>query len=135
MESMASAGNEAFKEGFEKFNQGFTDLSAMGKETVETFVETTNAATKTMEAMNSEVMGYAKQSMEDSVAAAKAAMTSRSLQELIEVNTDYTKSAFDAYMGQMNKLSDMWVAAAKDTVEPFNEHVAAWTEKMQSYRP
>lgn len=135
MESMATVGNETVKENFEKAMTGFNDLSSFNKDTVEAFVAATNAATKNAEAFGSETVSFAKQSFEDSVSAAKAAMTSRSVQELMEINTDFTKSAFDSYMGQVNKMSDMMIAATKDTTEPLTDRFTAFVELCQSYRP
>ncbi|MEL7028548.1 MAG: TIGR01841 family phasin [Pseudomonadota bacterium] len=134
-DSMAAVSNEAVKDGMEKVMKSVGDFSEFSRETVEAVMSSANALSKNMETLNSEAISYSKQSLEDGMSAAKAAMTSRSLQELIEVNTDYTKSAFDAYMGQLNKFSDMMVAAAKDTTEPLNDRFSAMVEMVQSYRP
>ena len=135
LEAMASVGNESVKENFEKMTKGFSELSAFNKETVEALVSAASAATKSAEALSTETVSFSKQSFEDAAAAAKAAMTSRSMQELLEINADFTKSAFDSYMGQMNKVSDMMIAATKDTTEPLTERFTAFVELCQSYRP
>ncbi|GAB4531240.1 MAG: hypothetical protein Tsb0010_12660 [Parvularculaceae bacterium] len=135
METMATVSNETVKENFEKAMKGFNDVTAFNRDLIEAFVTAANAATKNAEAFGSETVGFAKQSFDDTVSAAKAAMTSRSVQELVEINTDYTKSAFDAYLGQVNKMNDMMIAAAKDTTEPLAERFSAFAELCQSYRP
>lgn len=135
METMATVSNETVKENFEKAMKGFNDVTAFNRDLIEAFVTATNAATKNAEAFGSETVGFAKQSFDDTVSAAKAAMTSRSVQELVEINTDFTKSAFDAYLGQINKMNDMMIAAAKDTTEPLAERFSAFAELCQSYRP
>jgi len=135
LDSMAAVGNEAVKESMDKMMKSFGDFSTFGRDTIEAFMTSANAVTKNIETMNSEAVTFSKQTLEEGMSAAKAAMTSRSLQELIEINTDYTKSAFDAYMGQLNKVSDMMVAAAKATTEPLNDRFSAMVEMVQSYRP
>jgi phasin family protein len=97
-------------------------------------VQATSAATKGIEAINSEALAYSRQTIEESVAAAKAAMGSKSIQEFIELQTDFTKTAFDSYIGQLTKMGDMLTSVTKQTVEPLNSRVAALMAMVQSSR-
>jgi len=135
MESFATAQSEAMKDGFEKVMTGFSKVGEFNKSTFDAYVTSANAVTKNFEALTDESATFAKKSVEDSMAAAKAAASSRSVQELIELNTDYVKSTFEGYMSQMNKMTDMMLATAKDASDPINERYAALVEMVQSYRP
>ena len=77
-------------------------------------------------------MNYSKQSIEDYIAATKAAMGSRSVQEFMEINTDYAKTAFDTYVGRFTKLGDMASTTAKDTFEPLSGRFNALIEAVQT---
>ncbi len=134
METVMSASSDAVKQTMEKAMKGFDDIASFNKSTVDAFVQSANAASKGMEALSAEVLSYSKQSIEDYIAATKAAMGSRSVQEFMEINTDYAKTAFDTYVGRFTKLGDMASATAKDTIEPLSGRLNAFMETMQTYR-
>jgi phasin family protein len=68
------------------------------------------------------------------MAATKAAMASKNMQEFIEINTDFAKTAFDSYVGRFTKIGDMATATAKDTLEPLNSRFNAFVEIVQANR-
>lgn len=131
LESMMAAGSDAWKDNFEKAVKSYDDLASMSRENVEAFMKSANALTKGFEAISTEAISFSKQSVEDSVAAAKAAMSSRSVQEFIEINTDYTKSSFDSVVSQMTKMGDMVADTSKEAVEPINGRMTAVVELVQ----
>jgi len=134
MESVMSASSEAVKQSMEKAMKSIDDIASFNKGTVDAFVQSANAASKGLEALGAEVLSYSKQSIEDYMAATKAAMGSRSVQEFLEVNTDYAKTAFDTYVGRFTKLGDMASTTAKDAFEPLSGRFNAFIEAVQSYR-
>ena len=114
--------------------KSFDDIASFNKGTVDAFVQSANAASKGLEALSAEVLSYSKQSIEDYMAATKAAMSSRSVQEFLEINTDYAKTAFDSYVGRFTKLGDMASSTAKDTFEPLSGRFNAFIEAVQTGR-
>ena len=134
-DSFAMVGNEAFKDSFDKWMKSVDDATSFGRETMDAFIAAANATGKNLETLNNEALGFSKQTVEDGMSAAKAAMTCRSVQELLEINSDFAKQSFDSCMGQFNKMNDLMVSAAKDSAEPLNDRFNALVEKVQSYRP
>src|SRR6201996_5202441 len=124
-------GAEAFKTGFEKAVKNYDHFLGYGKETVEAYVKAANAAGKGAETINSEIYALSKQSIEESIAATKAVLGSKSIHEAIEVQTDFAKTAFDAYVGQMTKLGQLFQATSKETFAPIQGRVQAWVETVQ----
>ncbi len=45
-------------------------------------------------------------------------MGSKSVHEAFELQTDFAKSAFEAYIGELTKFSELVTATAKDTFAP-----------------
>lgn len=134
METVMSASSEAVKQSMEKAMKSFDDIASFNKSTVDALVQSANVASKGLEALSAEVMSYSKQSIEDYMAATKAAMGSRSVQEFMEINTDYAKTAFDTYVGRFTKLGDMASSTAKDAFEPISGRLNAFMEAVQTYR-
>lgn len=132
MESVAKNGAETLKTGFEKAVKGYDQFLGFGKETVEAYTKAANVAAKGAETLNSEIFAYSKQSMEDTIAATKALMSTKSVHEAIELQTDFVKTQFDGYVAQMTKLSEMYVAVAKDSFAPIQGRVQAWVDTVQN---
>ena len=134
IETTMKNGSEALKVGFEKAVKNYDHILGYGKETVEAYMKAANAAGKGAETLHNEIYSYSKQSVEDSMTAVKAVLGSKSAHEAFELQTDFAKTAFDAYVGQMTKLSEIFVSASKQTFEPLQGRVQAWVEIVQSAR-
>ena len=58
-------------------------------------MKSATVAGKGAETLNNEIYAYSKQSIEDSIAAGKAVLGSKSVHEAFEIQTDFAKSAFE----------------------------------------
>ena len=133
--SRASAMTDhAFKDGVEKSMTALNDLGAQNKRNLEAVVESVTAASKGVETLGAHAMAYTKKAMESQVEQAKAMSTARSMQELIELQTTYAKSAMEAYIAEMNKAAEVLSSVVKESIRPLNERATALAETMQSAR-
>lgn len=134
IETAFKTGTEALKVTFEKAVKNYDQLLGYGKDTAEAYVKSANAAGKGAETLHNEIYAYSKQSIEDSITAAKALLGSKSVHEAFELQSDFAKNAFDAYVSEMTKLSELMVSTTKDAFEPLQGRVAAWVEVIQTSR-
>jgi phasin family protein len=133
-ETALENGAAAMKSGLEKALKGYDAFLGYGKETAEAVMKSATVAGKGVESINNELYSFSKQSIEDSVAATKAVMGSKSVHEAFEFQTDFAKSAFEAYVAEMSKISELATTATKDTFAPFKGRVQAWLDVVQSTR-
>ena len=119
-EKIQAAGAQAFREGVDKSVAGLAELNAEGK--------------KNLEALSAQTVAYGKKSWEDGVAAAQSLAQARSVQELLELQTSWAKSATEAYLSEVTKMTDVITASVKDSFKPINERVTASVEKFQAAR-
>lgn len=133
-ETVTAASNDAMKDNLEKSLSAINDFSAFQKDSVDAVIASATTATKSIEELNASTMTFAKKSMEDSVAAAKSMAGAKSIQEFIELHSNYTKSTLDAYLAEVNKSSDLMSSMVKDTFKPINDRMSAAVEAMQSQR-
>ena len=133
-ETMSIAGNKALKNGFEKAAEAFGDFNDFSKDNVDAFVASASTATKGAEKIGARVASYTKQSMEDGVATAKKVASVKSVQEFIELQSDFAKSSLDTYIGEVNKLADLYASSIKDAMKPLNDRMTAAVELMQAQR-
>jgi phasin family protein len=134
IETAMKNGTEAFKAGFDKAVKNYDQLARYGKDTVEAYVKSANAAGKGAETLHNELYTYSKQSVEESIAAAKTLLGAKSVHEAFELQSDFAKTAFNAYVGQVTKLSELFVATTKEALEPLQGRVQAWVEVAQTAR-
>ena len=134
IETALKNGSEALKTGFEKAAKNYDQFLSYGRDTVEAYMKAANAAGKGVETLHTEFYSFSKQSVEDSIAATKALMGTKSIHEAFELQTDFAKSAFDSYVSQMTKLSEIMLSSAKDTFQPLQGRVQAWVDVVESAR-
>jgi phasin family protein len=132
VDQFTTAGNQAFKDTIEKSLSALGEANAHSKKNMEAVVASVTAATKGAEALGAQAMAYSKKAMEDQVAAAKSLSGAKSVQEVVELQTAYAKSAMEAYIAQMTKASDTVAASVKECFKPINERVTALVEKIQA---
>lgn len=134
VEQFTTAGNQAFKDLIEKSLSALGEVNANSKKNLEAVVASVTASTKGAEALGAQAMAYSKKALEDHVAAAKSLTTAKSVQEVVELQTAYAKSAFEAYIAEMTKASETVSASVKQSFQPINERVTAFVEKFQGVR-
>ncbi|WP_313574163.1 TIGR01841 family phasin [Brevundimonas sp.] len=133
-ESIQAAGAKAFREGVDKSVASLSEINVHGKKNLEAVVESAAAAQKGAEALSQQAVAYGKKSWEDGVAAAQSFSQARSVQELFELQTNWAKSAAEAYLAEFGKATETMTASVKDSFKPINERVSAAVEQFQAAR-
>lgn len=134
VDQFATAGNQAFKDGVEKSLAAVNEANAQGKRNLEAVAASVTAAAKGAEALGALTMAYSKKAFEDQVAQAKALATARSLQEVVELQTAFAKTALETYISELNRASETVSNTVKDSLRPLNERATAVVEQLQSAR-
>jgi phasin family protein len=134
VEQFTTAGNQAFKDAVEKSLSGLNEMNAYSKKNLEAVIASVTAAAKGAEALGAETIAYSKAAMENQVAAAKSLSGAKSVQEVVELQTGFAKSALEAYIAQVSKASEIVSASMKDSLKPLNERVTATVERLQAAR-
>lgn len=128
-------GADAIKAGFEKAVKGYEAALGFGKDTAEACAKSASVAGKGVESFNNEIYAYSKQSIEDTIAATKAIMGAKSVHEAFEFQTDFAKTAFENYVGELSKVGELVSATTKESFAPLQGRVQAWLEVVQTARP
>lgn len=133
-ETMAMNGADAVKNGFEKAVKGYDQVLGFGKETVEAYLKAANVAGKGVEILQNEMYSFSKQSVEETLAVTRAVLGAKSVHEAIEIQSDFAKSAFDTYVGQINRMNEIMLSTTKEAFEPIQGRIQAWAEVVQTAR-
>lgn len=133
-EQFTLAGNQAFKDAIEKSLAALAETNTYSKKNLEAMVASVTAAAKGAETVGAQAMAYSKKQMEEQVAAAQKLAQAKSVQEAVELQTAFAKSAMETYMAEMTKMSEAFTASLKDSMKPLNERVTATVERFQAAR-
>src|SRR5690606_9848957 len=99
----------------DKSAAGLTELNVQSKQNLEAIVASAAAAQKGVEALSAQSVAFTRKSWEDGVAAAQSMSQARSIQELLELQTTWAKSATEAYLAEVTKTTDVLTASVKNS--------------------
>ena len=134
MDKASAMTDQAFKDGVEKSMTALNELNAQSKRNLEAVVESVTAATKGAETLSNHAMAYTKKAVESQVEQAKALSGARSVQEIVELQTTYAKTAMETYIAEMNKAAEVLSSVVKESFRPLNERATSLAETMQTAR-
>ena len=134
VDTFTAASSTAFKDGVEKTLSALNEANTISKKNLEALIASVTAATKGAEALGAQAMAYSKAGFESQVAAAKSLASAKSVQEVVELQTAFAKSALESYMAAVGSMSETASASVKDSMKPLNERVTAMVERLQAAR-
>ncbi len=134
-ESISIATPEFFKDSYEKASKNMGDFVDFHKASVEAMMSSAGVFAKAVEQAATEHAAFIKESVEDSVSAAQACASSKSIQDAMTVQNDYMRTAVEKNLNQINKVADQWMSVSKEVSEPITEQYGAFVEKVQAFRP
>lgn len=145
MEAAAKAGAEAFAQGYEqvyantkeqmdKVNefayQNYDDLADFNKDTIEAVIASSNVVAKGVEVLGQEIASYAQQAAEKNIATAQKLFAVRNVQDALDLQAEWAKTAFDGFVAESAKLQDMSLQVSTKASEPISKQVNAAVEKF-----
>lgn len=103
------------------------DIQQYGKEQFESAVASAATLQNGAQAIAVAVGDYTKKSFEDGNAFVTKLSGVQSLDKVLEVQTEYAKSAYEFFVAELHKISELYVDLAKQAYKPFEGFVAMMT--------
>jgi len=110
----------------------FDDANLYGKDAMDSLLRSYSTATKGFQAIATETAEYSKKAYEANVAHVEALMSVRSLEAAVELNTSFAKSMVESYLGELNKLGEMYSDIAKQSYAPAQAATYKATEAVKA---
>jgi phasin family protein len=111
-------------------NASFEKLADAGRENMEAIAAATSIAAEGFGAVNQAWLSFAKSAMERNGAAVEAIFASKDAASAAELQADWARSAFDNYVTESSKISEMAVKTANDAIAPIRARVDGAVEKF-----
>ncbi|MEP4768443.1 MAG: phasin family protein [Roseibium sp.] len=97
----------------------FEEIQKMNKDSMDLALASFGSMSKGMQAIATEVADYQKKSLEEGSAAVEKLVASKSLDKAIEAQSDYAKTAYEGFVGEMTKIGEMVSELSKDAYKPY----------------
>lgn len=104
--------------------QTFEDAGKAGKEFMDAGLKNFASVSKNVQALAVEATDYSRKSFEDSAAAFEKLFSARSLEKAVEIQADYARQAYEGFVAQASRVSELYAEIAKDAYQPFETVVA-----------
>ena len=94
------------------------DFQKAGKEGFEAAVRSYGDANKGFQAIVAEVTNYSKKAFEEGTRAFEQLVSAKSVEQAVEIQSQFAKKAYEANIAQMTKLGEMYVSLAQNAFKP-----------------
>ena len=111
----------------EEFKKVGEEFQKVGKDGFDAVVKSFGEVNKGFQAMAAEVTDYSKKAYEDGTRAFQQLIGAKSVEQAVEIQSQYAKKAYDSYIAEVSKLGEMYAGLARDAYKPV-EH--ALTKKV-----
>ncbi len=111
-------------------NGSYEKLADAGRENMEAFVAATSIAAQGFGAVNQAWFELAKGALERNGAAAEAIFSAKNAADAVELQSEWARGAFDNYVSQSSKITEMAVKTANDAIAPVRARVDGVVEKF-----
>lgn len=106
------------------------EFQRASKDGFEASVRSLGEINKGYQAIAREVTDYSKKAFEDSTRAFEQLMGVKSFEQAWEIQSQYAKKAFDAYVAQASRISQMYVDLARAAYQPVEQAAAKTARKV-----
>jgi hypothetical protein len=94
-------------------------MQKFGKEGMDMAMASFGAWSKNAQAIATELTDYSRKSFEGSAAAMEKLMSAKSVEKAMEVQNEYLRSAYEDFVAQSAKLTELYSELAKEAYKPF----------------
>jgi phasin family protein len=102
----------------------FEAIQKFSKEQIEASTAALTEVTKGLQAIATETTDYSKKSIESGSAFVEKLLGVKKLDEAITLQTDFAKQAYEGFVAQATKISELYTNVAKEAFKPVEGAIA-----------
>jgi phasin family protein len=96
----------------------FEEFQKYGKEQLEAATTVAASLAKGLQTIAAETTDYSKKSLESSSAFVEKILGAKSLDNAIQIHSEYAKSAYEGFVAQATKMGELYTNLAKEAFKP-----------------
>jgi len=109
---------------FEPFDKATKDFQKLGKENTEAIARSYAELNKGFQTIGTRMTDYSKQAFADATTTFEKLVGAKSLEQAIEIQSQYAKKAYDNWVAEASKIGEMYASVARDAYKPVEKAVA-----------
>lgn len=102
----------------------FDEFQKYGKEQLEAASTVAASLAKGLQTIAAETTDYSKKSLENSSAFVEKLLGAKSLDNAIQIQSEYAKSAYEGFVAQATKIGELYTNLAKEAFKPMESAIA-----------
>jgi phasin family protein len=103
----------------------FPEIKAFGTAPLEAFSAAAASSTKGLQSIAAETTDYSKKSFEKSRAHLEKVIGVKNINEAIQLQSEFAKSAYEDFMAQATKIGEMYSSLVKEALKPISTAASA----------
>jgi hypothetical protein len=100
------------------------EFQRVGKDGYDAAVRSFGEVNKCLQAIAGEVTDYSKKSFEDGTRAFEQLLGAKSFEQVIEIQSQYARMAYEAYVAELSKLGEMYAGLTRNAYKPVEQAAA-----------
>lgn len=96
----------------------FEEFQKYGKEQLEAATSVAASLAKGLQTIAAETTDYSKKSLENSSAYVERLLGAKSLDNAIQIQSEYAKTAYEGFVAQATKIGELYTNLAKEAFKP-----------------
>ena len=96
----------------------FEDFQNFSKQQLEALTAASTAWTKGMQDLAAEATDYAKKAFASASAVYEKLLGARSVESAVQIQSEYVKQAYEGFIAQASKFSELYTKVASDAMKP-----------------
>jgi hypothetical protein len=107
----------------------FEEFQNLSKQQLEAFTAASTTLTKGLQEIAAETTEYAKKAFASGSAVYEKLLGARSVETAIQIQSEYAKQAYEAFVAQASKVSELVVKLASESLKPVTTAYASFQPK------
>jgi hypothetical protein len=100
------------------FTTNYEDLQKFSKEQMEAFAAASTTLSKGLQEMAAESTDYSKKAFAAGSALIEKLAGANSVETALQIQTEYVKQAYESFVAQTSKVTDLFTKVASDVLKP-----------------
>jgi hypothetical protein len=105
----------------DEFTKAGEEFQKVSKDGFDATVRSFGEMNKGFQAITANLTTYYKKAFEDGTRAFEQLIGAKTVEQAFEIQTQYAKKAYDAWMDAMSKITEMYVGLARSAYKPVEE--------------
>ena len=108
----------------DKMAKGFDDMQKLGKDNLDATMKSFGGLSESAQAIAVQMADYSKKSFEDGSKALERLFGAKTLEQVIQIQTDFAKTTYDDFIARATKIGELYSDLAKETYKPFESYLS-----------